>query len=392
MAPARFETIVVGLGAHGSAALYNLAKWGSRVLGIERWEPGHPNGSHHGLTRITRQCYAEGAAYVPLLKYSFAAYKALERESKRRLFTRTGVLNVGEPLVAGALASAREHGLPHQMLDANQAEARFPGLRVPDGCPVLFEEAGGILEPEAMVAAHCAVAAYHGATIRTRERVLSWEPLGDGGVAVVTDAGARYEADRLVLSPGAWIGKLVPELAGLVTPQRVTVGWFQPLRPELFTPERLPVWLLQMPGERHLYGFPIFGGEPGFKIGNFPPDGATDPDTLDRAWRGAADEAPLRAALERFFPEAAGPFLRGGVCMFANTPDGHFLVDTHPRYPQVVLCSACSGHGFKLSPAIGLALAELARHGSCEAFEKEMGLHRLDPARPGVADALAKFQ
>jgi sarcosine oxidase len=217
---------------------------------------------------------------------------------------------------------------------------------------------------------------------------------------------------------------------GLVTPQRVTVGWFRPRRPELFTPSALPVWLLQMPGEQPLYGFPESGGAPGFKIGSFPPRGVetTDPDAALRAWRGEDDEAPLRAAAERFFPEAAGPLLAGGVCMFANTPDGHFVIDTHPRHPQarpgggggrrsaepsaprpptpahprrpparprprrqVVLCSACSGHGFKLSPAVGLALAELARHGRCDAFAGEMAQHALDPARPGVAAALARF-
>lgn len=313
---------------------------------------------------------------MPLLQYSFAAYKALERETKQSLFTPTGVLNVGAPLVEGALTSARAHGLPHTLLDSRQLQERFPAVRVPPGTPALFEEAGGILRPEAMVAAHARMAAWHGATLRTHERVLAWEPLPDGGVRVTTDAG-QYEGDRLVLAPGAWVAKLVPELEGLVTPQRVTVGWFRPRRPELFTPSALPVWLLQMPGEQPLYGFPESGGAPGFKIGSFPPRGVetTDPDAALRAWRGEDDEAPLRAAAERFFPEAAGPLLAGGVCMFANTPDGHFVIDTHPRHPQVVLCSACSGHGFKLSPAVGLALAELARHGRCDAFAGEMAQH-----------------
>jgi glycine/D-amino acid oxidase-like deaminating enzyme len=212
----------------------------------------------------------------------------------------------------------------------------------------------------------------------------------------MTDAG-EYEGDKLVLAPGAWITKLVPELevgrAGrlqpqppaacirthschptkappplrpsskppanpltpnphphphpkrLVKPQRVTVGWFEPSDPAPFLRPRLPVWLLQMPGEGPFYGFPVSSDptEPGFKIGGWssPNEPAFDPDASDRSWRGDADEAPLRAALARFFPgAAAGRLLRGGVCMFSNTPDGHFVVDVHPRHPQVGLCAA----------------------------------------------------
>jgi hypothetical protein len=194
------------------------------VLGLDRWAPGHSNGSHHGETRITRQAYAEGAAYVPLLKYSFDAYATLEREAKRRLFVRTGCLNVGAPMADAAGAAAAAHGLPHERLTSAELMRRFPGARarcvvccvlcvvllcvvsflrqhpppvqqyvyiitntqntphqttnnptkgvsVPDGTPALYEAAGGALLPEAMVAAHVEVARYHGATIDTDARV-----------------------------------------------------------------------------------------------------------------------------------------------------------------------------------------------------------------------------
>lgn len=391
----RFDAIVVGLGAHGSAAMYHLAKWGSRVLGLDRWHPGHDNASHHGSTRITRQCYAEGAMYVPLLLKSFELYRALERETRQPLFCRTGVLNVGQPLVEGAHAAAVEHGLPHELMSKEQVEERFPGISLPPGTPCLFEAAGGILRPEAMVAAHCCEAARHGAAIKTRERVLGWEALSDGGVRVSTDAGATYEADSLVLAPGAWIPKMVPELEGLVVPQRVTVGWFQTSDPALYSPGSFPVWLLQLPGGYPFYGFPEFEGQPGFKIGAFTPPGeaACDPDALDRLWRGEEDERPLREAVKAFFPAADGPLLKGSVCMFSNTPDHNFIIDTHPRHPQVILCSACSGHGFKLSPAVGLVLAEMVRHrGRSPTFDREVQGFRLQPGREGHAEALRRFR
>lgn len=146
--------------------------------------------------------------------------------------------------------------------------------------------------------------------------------------------------------------------------------------------------------------------------GGWPDEGAPpyDPDSEEpRAWRGAADEAPLRAALSKYFPGAAdGALLKGSACMFAMTPDGHFIIDAHPRHPQVVLCSACSGHGFKLAPAVGLMLAEMARRASAggsgggdgaqaadalpPSFPDAARLFRLDPSRPGVAAALERFR
>jgi sarcosine oxidase len=127
---------------------------------------------------------------------------------------------------------------------------------------------------------------------------------------------------------------------GLVVPERATVGWFKPRRPELFAPSRLPVWLLQLPGRPPFYGFPEFGGEPGFKLGAFNERGAAvaDPEALDRAWSREGDEGPLREAMAAVFPEANGDLLRFGVCMFSGTPDGHFIVDLHPRHPQVCCC------------------------------------------------------
>uniref|UniRef100_A0A383VMB1 FAD dependent oxidoreductase domain-containing protein n=1 Tax=Tetradesmus obliquus TaxID=3088 RepID=A0A383VMB1_TETOB len=390
----RYDAIVVGLGAHGSACLYHLARWGSKVLGLDRFNSiSNTKASHHGQTRITRMAYKEGPEYVPLLRKSFEMYEALERETQQKLYWQTGCVNIGEPLFSAARATADDQQLPHEVLTAQQANERFPGLQLPAHMPVLYEAAGGIVEPEKMIQAHVLRAWYHGAHVKTGETVLEWEPLPDGGVAVTTDY-KTYHADKLVISSGAWMEQMVPELKGLTVPGRATVGWFQPSVPELFHHSRFPVFLLQDEEQGDpFYGFPEFGRFPGVKIGKFcvsaPP---CDPDNVDREM-SAADTKPLEQALRRHMPKAHGDVLNFAACMFTMTPDNHFVIDTHPRHPQVVICSACSGHGFKLSPAIGYVLADMVRHdGVCKEFEQQMQIHRLSRSRPGHAAVLDRFE
>ncbi|KAF8065503.1 soxA [Scenedesmus sp. PABB004] len=389
--PKRYDVIVAGLGAHGSACLFHLARWGSRVLGLERFNSlSNARASHHGESRITRMAYMEGPAYVPLLRKAFECVSALERETQQTLYHQTGCLNIGDPIAAAARATAVDQQLPHEMLTGAQAQRRWPGLQLRPDTSVLFEETAGILEPEKMIQAHLLRAWYHGAHVKTGEAVLAWEPLPDGGVAVATESGT-YHADRLVLAGGAWMAQLVPELEGLCVPGRATVGWFAPTTaPGSYA--GLPVYLLQADGVAEpFYGFPEFGKTPGVKIGKFCVSAACDPDALDREQR-PDDVAPLRAALAAHLPGAAGALLGFAACMFTMTPDGHFIIDAHPRHPQVLIASACSGHGFKLSPAVGLILADMARNGGAAAeFSDALQLFRLRRDRPGHAAALDRF-
>ena len=234
----------------------------------------------------------------------------------------------------------------------------------------VYQPDGGFLAAEQSVVAHVVAAQAAGAEIHARERVVGWEPDGDG-VRVTTDRGT-YRAGRLVVCAGAWIGKVVPELASLARPERQVLAWLQPDLPEAFAPERFPVFNLTVPEGRY-YGFPVWG-VPGFKLGRYHHLGeAGDPDTLDRE-PNAADETLLRRFAERYFPDAAGPTMALRVCLFTNTPDEHFVLDRHPTYRQVVLASSCSGHGFKFCSVIGEILADLAERGESR---HDIGLFRL---------------
>jgi sarcosine oxidase len=213
---------------------------------------------------------------------------------------------------------------------------------------------GGFLLPERCIVAQVDAARAAGAEVRENERVLEWESTSDG-VRVTTDL-ATYAAGRLVLTAGAWEG----ELTGLpVVAERQVLAWLDPLRPELFAPERFPVFNVIVEEGRY-YGFPVFG-IPGFKFGRYHHlQEHGDPDELDRE-PSARDEHLLRAFAERYFPEGAGPTSSLKACLFENTPDEHFLLGLHPDHENVIVAGGGSGHGFKFASVIGEIAAQLAR-------------------------------
>ena len=359
----QYDVIVAGVGGMGSAAVAELAARGARVLGLERSSIPHDTGSSHGVNRIIRLAYAEDPRYVPLLRRAYQRWHELEERLGETILVTTGGLDIGAPdseTVVGALASAREHGLEHELLEADQIHARFPGLELPAELVGLYQPDGGFVLSERAIAGQAALALQAGAEIHGHEAVMSWEAR-DGGVVVRT-AVAQYRARRLVISAGAWVGKLVRSLAPVAVPERRVLLWAGTDRPERFTPQALPIFIMDVE-EGLFYGFPEYG-IPGLKIGEMRQDRRpVDPDDWDRSRIEPGDEALLRSALSRYLPEANGPALSLKTCMFTMTPDEHFIIDSLPDTPEVVVVSPCSGHGFKFSTVVGEIAADLALEG-----------------------------
>jgi sarcosine oxidase len=387
----RYNAIVVGVGGAGSATVYELAKRGKRVLGLERFDIPHDMGSSHGYTRIIRLAYYEHPSYVMLLLRSYELWRAIQAHVGEQLLHITGSIDAGPAdswVFKGSHRSAIEYDLPHEVLTGTELARRFPGYRLPHDTFALLQPEGGFLTPERCIVAYVNAAIALGAEVHGRERVLSWEPFGEG-VRVFTDRDT-YEADRLVVTAGAWNSDLLDCLHGLLEPERQVLAWLQPSKPELFAPERFPVFNLLVDEGRY-YGFPIHG-VPGFKFGRYHHlEEVVDPERVDRE-PNARDEAILREFAERYFPEGAGPTMSLKQCMFTNTPDHHFIIDLHPRYPQVSFTSPCSGHGYKFASVIGEIMADLAERGetrhNIEFFrlERFAGQRGVRPVRgePGV--------
>ncbi len=378
------DVIVAGLGGMGSAAAYQLAGRGQRVLGLERFSPAHDRGSSHGRSRIIRQAYFEGSEYVPLLLRAYELWEQLEEETGQQLMTLTGGLMIGREdgeLVSGSVRSAEEHGLPYEMLDAAEIRRRFPAYAPGPETVALYEEKAGFVRPEETVKAHLDRASSSGADLRFGEPVLSWEASGDG-VRVETPK-STYEAGRLVISPGAWAPQLLADLDLPLEVIRQVMFWYEPKNGlEPFLPERFPIFIWEPEDGNMFYGFPAQDADRGVKAAFFRAGGVpTSPDTIDREVH-EEEIGFLRGYLAEHVPELAGRCLDAQACMYTNTPDEHFVISAHPEHPQVVIACGFSGHGYKFCSVVGEILADLAIEGYTR--------HPIDlfsPARLNRADA-----
>ena len=356
----RFDVIIAGLGAMGSATAGHLALRNRRVLGLDRYTPGHTMGSFHGESRIIRELYYERPVYVPLVQRAYELWRELEKRTGRALLHQTGGLMLGPPdgaLISGARLSADTYKLPYEMLSRTELERRFPAFALPDGCVALLDPRAGYLTPEACVAAHLEVARSSGADLRFDEPVTSWTAEGER-VRVETPK-ATYTADRLLITAGAYARALLPDLDLPLTVERQALFWFDVGTGNArYDPSAFPIHMEEEEQGRLSYGFPRLAR--GIKAAVYH-EGETfdDPRAVQRNVLDGEVET-LRSLLMRFLPELAAARVReGAVCLFTNTPDHHFVIDRHPEHPQVLISSPCSGHGFKFASAIGELQADL---------------------------------
>ena len=262
-----YDVVVVGLGAMGAATLHALAQRGRKVLGIERFEPGHRRGSSYGESRIIRMAYYEDPSYVPLLRLAYAAWRELESRTGERVLTITGILEAGiegSALTEGSLRSAREHGIPHEVLAAKEANRRFPAFSIPLDWQCLYQPDAGILQPEKAIGLLVEAARGSGASIASGTQVVAVRPLGER-VQVQLESGETIEAGSAVIAAGSWLQDLVPELGKKMRLTRQPLMWFEPHDRKLTQPESMPVFFFHTP-EDLIYGFPDFRGS-GVKAG-----------------------------------------------------------------------------------------------------------------------------
>jgi sarcosine oxidase len=400
------DFVVVGLGAAGSAACHELARRGAAVIGLDRFDPPHTLGSTHGRSRIIREAYFEHPLYVPLVQRAWELWAELEELTGAVLYRRTGGLMAGPAdgvLVQGALGSARMHGLEHEELDAAAVRRRFPGLLLPDEHVAVFEPRAGVLKPEAALRTFHMLARGYGAELRPDTPVESWE-VRRGGDVVIHTPGDTIHAGHAVFAPGPWMNPLLASerVAGgealrlPLTVERQLSHWFAP-SPGVhhFRPDSCPIAIWEYDPGRFFYTFPDLGH--GVKAGIHHEGRIVDPEQLEGAQQqgaqqqgaqhqgaqhqgaqhqgaqqqgerairevGMDEEERMRRLLEAYMPGSAHECLDSVACLYTNTPDGHFIIDRHPRHPQVLLASPCSGHGFKFAPSIGEIIADVLLEG-----------------------------
>jgi len=293
---------------------------------------------------------------------AYALWGELEASAGMRLFQATGGLMIGgrgRTVIEGTLRAASEHRLTVQQWTPSDVRTRVPVLAPDDDMIGVFEPRAGVLAPERAVSAMLEQARGAGASLHVSERVRGWS--SEPGHVDVRTASRHVRARRLVLAAGPWMAPILGELTLPLTVERVVQYWYPTAGDERFAPARFPIFLLEAPDGRILYGLPDQGH--GLKLAEHHGGSTTSADAVDRE---VSDEQ--RATFHAFATQwvrdlPVGP-AEASVCLYTNTPDGDFLLDWHPNAPGVFLCSACSGHGFKFAPAIGEAVASLIATGA----------------------------
>jgi sarcosine oxidase len=358
-----FDAIVVGLGGMGSATLFELARRGRRVLGLEQFIPGHDQGSSHGQTRIIRRAYYEHPAYVPLVRRAYERWYDLEQRQGVHLLTTCPCLSIGPPdgeLVPGVRRSADEHGLEIQTLRSEELRRRFPMFRFGDGFAAVLELTAGFLYVEECVKAHVREAERLGALVHAGEPVTSWRA-NSSAVEVVTGKGA-YTAASLVLTAGPWAGALLAQYGARLTVMRQVPLWFGTRDDRLFRRDVFPIFIAETPNG-DFYGLPAIDSA-GVKVArHYGAPELAGPDAIERTVTDA-DEAPVRRFVREHIPAVDGPRRRASVCIYTLTPDRHFVIDRHPDHANVAVAAGFSGHGFKFSSVVGEILADLVDTGT----------------------------
>lgn len=361
-----FDAIVIGVGSMGAPACYYLSKRGCRVLGLEQFDVVHEFGSHAGQSRIIRKAYFEHPDYVPLLNRAYENWKTLETDTGQQVYYKTGLLYAGpqdHQLISGVKRSAELYHieLNHVQNDRKQ----FPQIRLPENFELLFEPDAGFLTPEICIRLYAQLAIKCGAEIHTGEKVLNWKK-ENNDIKVVTDK-KTYISRNLIITAGAWVGKLIASLTDKIKVTRQLLAWVQPKNERDFLLNRFPCWMIADDRPGCFYGFPIlpvekFGMPHGLKLAYHHPASATDPDHINR---NVAEEDinPLRYCLQNYFPGINIHTADYKTCLYANSPDEHFIIDLLPGFDNhVSIACGFSGHGFKFASAVGEILADLAMH------------------------------
>jgi len=346
------DVIIIGLGAMGSASSYYLSKEGVDVIGFDTYKPPHSIGSSHGETRIIREAYHEGTSYVPIVKRAYDLWEDMNKESGENLISQFGGIILGNngDHIKKALKSAEKYNIPIDQLNSSQIKDQFPVLNPPLNFTGLYEKRSGAVFPEKSISFMHQQAKKNGARLFYDEKVLGWKRKSNS-FQVETNKGT-YLTQKLILSSGAWIKNLVPDLNLPIKIERQVLFWLEPKKnKDLFQTEFLPNTGWDLDSGHEFYTQPMMENK-GFKVAKHHDGEFILPENLDRETK-EEDIVTIRSFLEEYIPDANGKILDSKVCIYTDTPDLDFILDFSPVDENIIICSPCSGHGFKFTPAIG---------------------------------------
>lgn len=348
-----FDVIIIGTGAMGSSASHYLSDNNLKVLAIDQFTPPHNNGSSHGETRIIRSSYYEHESYVPLIKESFKLWNDLQKKTDLPILEMTGGLMIGKEnseLFEGSKTSAELHNLNHKIISNKDIKENFPQFITNNNELALLEKDAGILFPE-----NCIKTFLDNSNIdfAFNEKVIQINQ-NKSNIEIITDKN-NYKTKKLIISAGAWINKLLPELNLPIKIERQVLFWFK-TNNNKFSKEKFPIFLYEYEKDKIFYGFPDIGN--GFKVAFHQTNNFIDPDLIEKEVNNKEIDK-IKNTLKEFMNLDSFDILKTDVCMYTKTQDTHFIIDYYPDNKNIIIASPCSGHGFKFASVIGKILSDM---------------------------------
>lgn len=355
------DVAVIGLGSMGSFAFWQLARMEVNVIGFERFKPGHDNGAGHGETRIFRTAYGEGVEYVPFLQDARRLWKELEEETGVELYTEVGGLMVGEvgsEFISNVKESVKQYDLLHQNFNGTEAKEYLPQLTFKENDTAVLERFAGFVKPELAIETAVERGIELGGTIYTESPVTAIEPDSEG--VTISCGDKNFRVGKIIIAAGGWTSKLMPQLELPVWIERQVLVWYEAENPEIFAPDKFPIFYRDLGDDIGFYGFPSVDGKTvkvAFHHGGVEVD---HPDNVDREIHEETDLTPVTNKVLEYIPSLKPTPVKSKTCFYTNTEDGDFIVGRAPGLKNVVLLGPMAGHGFKFAPVMGKIGAYLA--------------------------------
>jgi glycine/D-amino acid oxidase-like deaminating enzyme len=352
------SVIVVGAGAWGGWSAYWLQKAGCQVTLIDKNEPGNTFSGSGGKTRVIRMAYGGNEVYTQMVERSFQLWDDFCQSTGEQLLHKREALwlfnKVDSTYAQLSQPLMHKRGFGLEEISIEKISEKYPQISLEGITSAYIEPKAGYLE----ASRSCGVVKSEfeklgGKFLRTE--VVKIEGSAEVS-AIITSEGDRLVADHYVFACGPWMKNLIPSLSSYLNISRQEVYYFD--APESHLGDSLPIWLEFRKGDEMYYGIPDHLNQ-GFKLAYDQREWPLDPDKDNRELTSAIFEK-MKAVLAQRFPTLKNAGLHHHhTCVYENSLDGDFIMDSAPEFKNAIILCGSSGHGFKMGPAIGEMVAEL---------------------------------
>jgi len=352
---------IVGAGAFGGWTALWLLRSGFKVTLIDAWGAGNSRSSSGDETRVTRSTYGANETYFDLNVRALELWKSHQKSWGKSLFFNAGVLwfcyEDKPEMIEATLPFMQKHGLSYQYFSTKEAANKFPNVNVSDLNHLVFDPHGGYLKArEGCGAVMEAFVSEGGSYVNASAKPSA---IRNGRMNNLSlSNGETFEADTFVFACGSWLGQMFPEILGEIitcTKQEAYYLGVPASHASMF--DSMPVWI-DLDGKDFYYGIPN-NAHRGFKIGVDQRGEIFDPTNSNRIMNEQVYKKALAFMAHRFPALQNAPLIENRVCHYENSPDGNFILDTHPEADNCWFLGGGSGHGYKHAPALGELAAKV---------------------------------